>query len=271
MARKYLFLTTAVSVVVALGLFILLMVSYHRIQSLEAGLKDQETRIAREHNVPQQVMQLAGPGVATSPVDQQIKDLSTRFVGDPRTLAEKLNDFLGANAGAQPVAIASKVIAELAENRDALGDGELRWLYEVQDNPDIKRVVAQVLSLRGDNQLIDAYIATFQPALASPSATERRAALALLGKTRYAGAAKIIVPLLSDADLTVVLDALLALRITGNETQLPALKELLNHSDESVRWLASDAANNLELLSKKARMHVNTADIVAELSPIVME
>jgi HEAT repeat protein len=212
--------------------------------------------------------QMAGPGAASSPVDRMIKDLSTRFVDDPRTIAEKLQDFLNKQTDAQHQAIACKVIADMADNRDALGDQELDWLYRQQTGPVVKRVVAQVLSLRGDNRLLDAYIAEHQAGLASDNPGERRKALGELAKTRYAGAADMIVPLLGDTDTTVVLDALLALRATGNERHIGLLQELVKHPDPSVSWLAADALNNLETLSEKARIRLLSTDIVAELPPI---
>lgn len=238
---------------------------------LESRVQELESILVQQEQARAAVIARAGPGTALSPVEQQIKDLSTRFIGDARTLSEKLRDFIAEKADAQRVAIACKVIADLAENRDALSNQELLWLYPTQTSADVKRVVAQVLSLRGDNQLLDNYIAQLQPGLTNPVVAERRNVLGGLAKTRYLGAAKLILPLLQDKDTSVVLDALLALRNTGNEGQLKALEKLLVHPDESVRWLAGDTANNLQMLSKKARTRVNSADIVAELPPIAME
>lgn len=267
-ARKYLLLSALLGAAVSLALFCLLMVSYNENGRLESRVEALERQVNQESEARNQVAQMAGPGVATSPSDQLFKDLSTRFVGDARTIAEKLNDFLKDNTGQQNIAIAAKVIAELADNRDAMSDEDLRWL-STQDVPTtIKRVAAQVLSFRGDNQLIDAYIAQIKPALNSVDAAERRKALGELAKTRYAGAADIILPSLQDSDTTVLLDALLALRATGNEKHAEALKSFQDHADESVAWLANDALNNLETLSEKARQRLLVAEIVAEL-PII--
>lgn len=270
-AKKYLYLSVFLAIAIPLCLGILLAISHHRNQVLESRVQELEAIIAQQEQARAVVVALAGPGTALSPVEQQIKDLSTRFIGDNRTLSEKLRDFIAEKPDAQRVAIAAKVIADLAENRDALADQELLWLYPTQTSADVKRVIAQVLSLRGDNQLLDNYIAELQPGLANIVVAERRKVLGELGKTRYLGAAKLILPALMDRDSSVVLDALLALRNTGNESQLPAVEKLLQHPDESVRWLAGDAANNLQMLSKKARAQVNMADIVAELPPIAVE
>lgn len=201
-------------------------------------------------------------------IEQIRKDLSTRFVGDPRTFGEKLQDFVTENAYPETIALACKVVADLGENPDTLTNNELSSLYDNHENTEFKRVVAQVLSLRGDNSVLEKYIAEAKPALNSANPAERRKALGDLAKTRYAGAAKAIVPLVQDDDLSVKLDALLALRATGNESHLRHLKNLVDYPDQSVNWLAKDAINHLQNLSTKARTRLNSSDIAAELPPL---
>lgn len=270
-AKKYLFLTALVGALLILTLAGLLAVSHQHNQLLQGQLQALESRLAVQEQARAQAVAMAGPGAASSPVDRQIKDLSTRFVGDSRNLAEKLRDFTAGHSSAQDLAIACKVVADLAENPDALDNAQLAWLYPTQSDPNLKRVIAQVLSLRGDNHLLDAYSAGLGVGLADISAPERRQRLGELAKTRYAGAARWILPQLAAEDTAVLLDALLALRNTGNESHLPALASLQTHGDESVRWLAQDAANNLQYLSKKARTRITSADIVAELPPIAAQ
>lgn len=212
------------------------------------------------------------PGASANPatdIEQIRKDLSTRFIGDPRTFGEKLRDFVAENAHPQTIAITCKVVADLAENLDTLTNQELDSLYHNQTNTDLKRVLAQVLSLRGDNSLLEKLVAEAQVSLTSSNPAERRKILVELAKTRYAGAANAIAPLVQDNDVSVQLDALLALRATGNESHIRHLENLLNHSDQSVSWLANDATSQLQNLSTKARTRLNMADIVAELPPIV--
>ena len=212
------------------------------------------------------------PSAPAVDIEQLRKDLSTRFIGDPRTLGEKWRDFVSDNAVAenpvpQAVPLVCKVIADLAENPDALSNQELIELYPTQRDTDLQRVIAQVLSLRGDNQLLDDFVdntlAELRGAAGKPGVA--REALQTLAKTHYAGAAAAIVPLLQTEDTSLLLDALLALRATGNESHLPALEPLLNHADASVSWLAQDAYKQLQNLSTKARTHVVLADINAEL------
>lgn len=227
----------------------------NKIQSLEQEQK---------HSPPR-------PGQAADPatdIEQIRKDLSTRFIGDPRTFGEKLRDFVAENAHPQTIAITCKVVADLAENLDTLTNQELDSLYHNQTNTDLKRVLAQVLSLRGDNSLLEKLVAEAQVSLTSSNPAERRKILVELAKTRYAGAANAIAPLVQDNDVSVQLDALLALRATGNESHIRHLENLLNHSDQSVSWLANDATNQLQNLSTKARTRLNMADIAAELPPI---
>ena len=249
--------------------------SYGVFSILSDDTAQREQIVALEHKIhtlelAQKPVQAQSDTAAkpTLDIEQMRKDLSTRFIGDPRTLGEKLRDFVTENPDKQSIAIACKVVADLAENQDALASEELNFLYQNLKNKELKRVVAQSLSLRGDNSLMETYISEAQPALKSENPAERRRALNELAKTRYAGTANAILPLLQDDDSSVKLDALLALRATGNESHIHALEKLVNHPDESVSWLANDAINSLENLSSKARTKLTSADIAAELPPI---
>lgn len=271
MTNKYLLLSAVLGMSLSVILGCLLLASHQRNRALEQKFQQLEAQLTQPTQARLDAIQMAGPGAASSPADRMAKDLSTRFVGDPRSISEKLRDFIAEHPDNAHSAVASKVIADLAENRDALGDQELVWLYQQPLNSDLKRVIAQVLSARGDNQLIDAYIASLAAALQDPAAAGRRAALGELAKTRYAGAAQMIAPSLADPEPAVLLDALLALRVTGNESHLPSVEKLQDNPDESVRWMVKDVISHLELLSKKARNRVNLTDIVAEIPPIPLE
>ncbi len=203
--------------------------------------------------------------------EQILKDLATLAYGDPRTFPEKVNDFLAENPGKENVAIASKSVFDLADNHDVLPNHSLDSIYLAQTDPDLKRVVAQVASLRGDNSLIEMQITEAQAGLKSSSPAERQKALAELAKTRYAGAASAIAPLLQDDDIGVKLDALLALRATGNQSHVHLVESLVNHPNESVSWLAKDVISNLQMLSDIARTRLASNEIVAELPPITVQ
>ena len=153
----------------------------------------------------------------------------------------------------------------MAENPTILPDYALSALYHNQTNPDIKRVAAQVMSLRGDNTLIEKQITDAQAGLNSPNPETRQKTLVELAKTRYHSAADAIAPLLQDKDIGVKLDALLALRATGNESHVYLVQSLVNHPDESVSWLAKDVISDLQNLSDRARTQIASTDIVAEL------
>lgn len=200
-------------------------------------------------------------------MDQQLKDLRTRFIGDSRSITEKLADFLAQNPGQKNIAIASKVIMDLAENQELLADKDVMNFYQQQTDLTLKRVLAQVLSLRGDNHLLDMHIDYLQGLYeATPEAQQKL--LIELAKTHYVGAVVVIEPLLQSHDSGVILDALLALRATGNESHLHYAEALVNHTDQSINWLARDVIDQLQYLSKKARTRLVLADISAELPPI---
>lgn len=205
------------------------------------------------------------------PDSQQIlRDLGTRSDRDPRSISEKVNDFLAANPSKENIALASKSVFDLADNREILPDYELESLYQNQTNPDLKRVIAQVMSTRGDNSLLEKQIAKTQASLSSENPAVRQQALVELAKTHYASAANVIAPLLQDGNTNVKLDALLALRATGNQNHVRMVEALVNDPDPAVSWLAKDVMSSLQNLSDKARTQLANADIVAELPVIAM-
>ena len=91
-----------------------------------------------------------------------------------------------------------------------------------------------------------------------------------LARTRHASAADEAAPLLRDRDTGVVLDALLALRATGNQRHVRPVEALLAHPDDSVSWLARDVAEELRMLSGQARTRIAEHELAAELPPLPM-
>lgn len=199
---------------------------------------------------------------------QLLKDLATRSDRDPRSFSEKANSLLAGNSSKESVVIISNGIVDMAGNREILPDYELELLYQNQSDPDIKRVAAQVLATRGDNRLIEKQITDAQTDLKSDDPVARQKALVELAKTRYASAANAIAPLLQDENNSVKLDALLALRATGNQSHTRLVEALVNDPDPAVSWLANDVINNLQNLSERARTQLASADIIAEL-PVI--
>lgn len=265
-SNKHLALAACIGAAVSYGVLSILLddtVEREKIVALENKIQAlelvQKPVVAQQDNAANQAPD----------IEQIRKDLSTRFIGDERTFGEKLRDFVADNTHPQTIAIACKVVADLGENPDTLTNQELASLYQNQTNTDFKRVLAQVLSFRGDNSLMEKQVTEAQAALQSDKPAERQKALVELGKTHYAGAANAIALLVQDADMNVKLDALLALRATGNESHIRYVESLVNHPDPSVSWLANDVINNLQNLSSKARTKLNSADIAAELPPLV--
>lgn len=200
--------------------------------------------------------------------DQLIKDLSTVSERDPRPFSSKVRDLLQTNNSVETVALVSQSLAYLAGNTTLLPDHELDTLYQQQQSDELKRVAAQIMSARGDNRLLEQHITSLQPKLNSESAQTRQQALVELAKTGYANAANAIAPLLDDEDTGVKLDALLALRATGNQSHIYLVEKLRNHSDPSVSWLAEDVINQLQNLSSIARTKVSSNDITNNLRPV---
>jgi gas vesicle protein len=216
-------------------------------------------------NQPEQLDQELAMVNSAFDSNQILKDLSTQSDLDPRSFNEKVNDLLVVNPSNESIAIVSKGIFNMAENSETLPDYALESLYHDQTNPDIKRVAAQVLSLRGDNRLMEKQIATVQINLRSTNPAERQKALIELAKTRHASAANVIAPLLQDTNIGVKLDALLALRATGNQSHINVVEKLAKDPDPAVSWLANDVISNLQNLSDRARTQLASSDIAAEL------
>ncbi|MGJ4730002.1 hypothetical protein ACQYWP_12070 [Luteimonas sp. SDU101] len=255
-----------------------------RIAELEAELKRRPAAFASPAPVRSAV---AGSPVAAHPrggshstpglaiaapadVDQQVKDLLTLAWNDRRSMREKLEEFLDRHPDDEGVAIASKGVFELAANPDVLPDTALAALYLEQQDPTFRRVLAQVASVRGDNSLIELHVAEAAAGLHGATPIERQQALVELARTRHASAADRAAPLLRDRDTGVVLDALLALRATGNQRHVPAVEALATHPDDSVSWLARDVVEELRMLSGQARTRIAERELAAELPPLPM-
>lgn len=197
-----------------------------------------------------------------------LKDLSTTSDRDPRSFSEKVSDLLVTDSAGKNTAIVSHVIVDMADNTENLPDHALQSLYQTQTNSEVKRIAAQVLSMRGDNSLIDKQINTARTGLQSENPIERQKTLAELAKTHYAGAANLIAPMLKDTDTGVKLDALLALRSTGNQSHIHLLDSLTDSPDPAVSWLANDVVKKLQNLSDTARTQLTKEDITAELQMV---
>lgn len=229
----------------------------------------QKQSVTTAENAPPAVSTSAETNTQAVPDNQQLlRDLGTRSDRDPRSFSEKAGALLASGSSEDNIAIVSKSVFDMADNREMLPDYELESLYQQQGNPELQRVVAQVMSTRGDNRLLEKQIAKSQTLLSSDDPQRRQQALVELGKTRYVGAASAITPLLQDKNTNVKLDALLALRATGNQSHVHAVEALLNDPDPAVSWLANDVVNSLQNLSDKARSQLASADIAAELPAI---
>src|SRR4051812_46786772 len=137
------------------------------IRSLQASLVEEEMKNARlnaRHEEPVPATRPGderhpgpgerGRGAPAAPVDaagslQILKDLGSD--SDPRSYSEKLQDLLSRSPTVETAAIASRFIFENARDPQGLPDYALQSIYATQTNPDLKRVIAQVLAQRGNN------------------------------------------------------------------------------------------------------------------------
>jgi hypothetical protein len=199
---------------------------------------------------------------------QILKDLENSSEDDSRPYAEKLQELLSDNSTAEAAAIASRFILDKARDQEALPDHSLQALYSSQSNPDLKRVIAQVLSQRGNNSLLNSYIAETQARLESTQPADRLEALSQLGKLHSTRAVNAIAPFLQDSDSTVKLAALFALRDSGNQQHVSLVENMTHDPDPSVSTLADAVVNSLRSLSSSAHTSYSRSDIEGELPPL---
>ena len=199
---------------------------------------------------------------------QILKDLDEVSDADSRTYAEKLQELLSEGSTEEEAAIASRFIFEKARDQQGLPDYSLQAIYATQTNPDLKRVIAQVMSQRGNDALLNNHISEVQARLKSAQPGDRLEALSQLGKTHSTHAVDAIAPSLQDPDPTVRLAALLALRDTGNQRHVDLVETMINDPDPSISSLAGDVLSRLKTLSSSARTSFSRSDIEAELPPI---
>jgi len=244
------------------------------IGALEASLKqEQDPRKKAPLHSPDRVKerpataeQAAQPNAVGS--YQILKELDADSATDPRSYEQKLQEMLADNPTAEAAAVASRFIFNKAADRQGLPDEALQAIYASQTDPDLRRVIAQVLSQRGNDALLNDQIAEAQATLKSARPRDRLDALGQLGRIHSVHAVDAIAPSLLDSDSTVRLAALFALRDSGNQRHINLGEPLTSDPDPSVSTLAANVVSALRNLSSSARTSYSRADIEAELPPI---
>ena len=196
---------------------------------------------------------------------QALRNLEISPANDYRSFAEKAKDLLSGNPTREEIAIVSKGLFDKASDQVGLSDYALQSMYNSQTNPDLRRVIAQVLAQRGNDTLLNDQIAQAEAGLKSTQPGDRQNALNQLAKTRNIKAVDAIVPLLHDPDINVRLDALQALRNTGNEQNFGVVEMMRNDPNPAISSLATEVASDLKDLSSSAHTTVSTSDIEAGL------
>jgi len=249
------------------------------IETLQASLeaKERELKLAPPHSPDRASANEGtreGAGIASSaPASltgsyQLLKELESDSATDPRSSAEKLQALLASNPTDEAAAIACRFIFNQAADRQDLPDYALQAIYSSQGNPDLRRVIAQVMSQRGDDGLLKDQISEAQTALKSAKPKDRLDALSQLGKIHSVQAVDAITPSLQDSDSTVRVAALFALRDSGNQKHIHLVEPLTRDPDPSVSTLAGNVLSALKNLSSSARTSYSRADIEAELPPM---
>jgi len=290
-SKKYRFLLALVGVVLTctIAYFIIHQMNQdQKIQSMEETIRNLQSSLEEKERELKNIRSLSrdqnpanmktqerrktgggqvASGSATGSL-QILKNLENVSDTDPRSSAEKLQELLADDATEEEAAIASRFIFDKAGDQQALPDYSLQAIYASQTNPDLKRVIAQVMSQRGNDSLLNNRIAEEQARLKSAHPGDRLDALSQLGKTHSTHAVDAIAPFLQDPDSTVRLAALFALRDTGNQRHANLVESMINDPDPSVSSLAVNVSSSLKNLSSSARTGFSRSDIEAELPPI---
>jgi hypothetical protein len=204
----------------------------------------------------------SGSGMQELPLEHQTLDQLRNLAStNPSEASAMLRALVEKNRNNENSRVVARGIYDLSKDPESLPNDLLTSIYSNQTDQDVKRISAQVLAQRGDNSLLEKYIAEGASQITHQDPAERSAALYALSKTGSKLAATAIQPLLHDPDTSVRMDALLALRSTGNQSHLSGVKQLLNDPDENVRDLARDVIDNLSSLSENAHTKVTDADI----------
>jgi hypothetical protein len=196
---------------------------------------------------------------------QTLDTLSNLALTNPSEAATLLQSLAENNRDNKNSPVIARGVYDLSKDSQSLPNDLLTSIYSNQTDVDVKRVSAQVLAQRGDNSLLEKYIAESASSFTHEDPSERSAALHALSKTGSKLAAGAIQPLLKDPDASVRVDALLALRATGNQSHINGVKHLLNDPDENVRDLARDVIDNLSHLNENAHTKISDADISQSL------
>jgi HEAT repeat protein len=206
------------------------------------------------------ITQHAGP--QELPAEYQALDkLRNLASASPAEAAALLQTLAENNRDNKNSPVIARGVYDLSKDSQSLPNDLLTSIYSNQTDLDVKRVSAQVLAQRGDNSLLEKYIAENAGNFTHNDPSERSAALHALSKTGSKLAAGAIQPLLKDPDTSVRMDALLALRATGNQSHVNGVKHLLNDPDENLRDLARDVIDNLSHLNENAHTKISDADI----------
>jgi hypothetical protein len=136
-------------------------------------------------------------------------------------------------APAEAAPIAERMLAEMRDGK--------RPAWQVAD-------VVHALEQAGDVHVLDAYVADERANLASSDATARSRAVYDLGLTRSAKVVPVVVTSLTDSNEWVRLQALDALRATGDEKSASAVEPLL---DDPVAAVRDRAVRTLDTLRRR--------------------
>ncbi|MDO6684130.1 MULTISPECIES: HEAT repeat domain-containing protein [unclassified Agarivorans] len=207
----------------------------------------------------------AAIGIETNAISNQaasdtVAALRQLASDSPFDVEEQINTLL-LSKQANDLAALSRLIYEWRQEPQSLPDYLVTTIYDNGHNDNLRRISAQVLAQRGDYSLLEDYVAEQSEAINSNQDHQRSQALYALSQTNNYLAVPLIQPLLNDPSASIRVDALMALRATGNGTHAAIAQELVGDSNQQISALAKEVVNLLNQLPDDARQRVSQDDI----------
>ena len=214
---------------------------------LDAEERAERLRILRRGEDPEERLALARQILEEEPQSMyMLHALQTLAELDPTAAAEEVRKRIAQGDDPRTRGMMSTVISMLGANEAALSSADLTGFYDI-GNKDVQLAAARALATRGDTSLTDRFRSECTDELASDNASVRADAVRHLAATRQPGTNTLLLPMLSDPDEQVRMQALRSVGQSGrDEATLEAIRGCLQDPSDKVRRAAERMVASME-------------------------
>ena len=135
-------------------------------------------------------------------------------------------------------------LLSLANDKEALTNEDLEYIFNSYENDNIRARSARVLAHRGDESLLQDYVKKYEGVLPQDLESKNKKLMELANLQ-----SKVALPYISmyldDADEVIRLTALSAIEMTASAGEIELVRPLLYDSDPAVRQRSEEVINNL--------------------------